>query len=227
MKNVENIDWNLYKGKETDKSKKTYMKFISCLNENGWTLKSDYIKSSEKVTIVCKKNGHEKLISPNAFLNKNYKDCKECRKANKESIKKPKEKVKNVKKDVKKKNVVTKQVSINKKLTKEQGQHFESVDKGLPIKSKLTARQLEHFINVDKKVRCSHTKEKSCDIKIESNKDFFEIDDSTRFPKNYNVTLGIPMKSVNLKEELRKSRLLGQISRMDDILEFSKIEKNN
>lgn len=223
MENVA-IDWSKYKGENNGRGRKGYISFTNCLNENGWTLKSDYIKSLEKVTIVCK-NGHEKLISPNAFLNKNYKDCKECRKANKESIKKPKEKVKNVKKDAKKKNVVTKQVSINKKLTKEQRQHFESVDKGLPIKSKLTARQLEHFINVDKKVRCSHTKEKSCDIKIESNKDFFEIDDSTRFPKNYNTVLGIPQKSVNLKEELRRSRLLGQISRMDNLLELSVLEK--
>ncbi len=33
------------------------------------------------------------------------------------------------------------------------------------------------------------------------------------------------MKSVDLKEKLRKSRLLGQISRMDDLLELSVLEK--
>ncbi|MDK0957908.1 hypothetical protein QTH00_01215 [Clostridium perfringens] len=225
MKNVA-IDWSKYKGEDNGRGKKGYISFTNCLNENGWTLKSFYTSTREKVLLECK-NGHTQLIKPNTLLNKKHKDCKECRRANKKNIEKPKEKVKNVKKDVKKKDVVAKQVSINKKLTKEQRQYFESVDKGLPIKSKLTARQLEHFINVDKKIRCSHIKEKSTDIRVESNKDFFEIDDSTRFPKNYNVTLGIPMKSVNLKEKLRKSRLLGQISRMDDILEFSKIEKNN
>ncbi|ALG48588.1 hypothetical protein FORC3_1211 [Clostridium perfringens] len=58
------------------------------------------------------------------------------------------------------------------------------------------------------------------------NSKLFEVDDSLSFPKGYNIVLGIPQKSVNLKDELRKSRLLGQISRMDDLLELSKIENN-
>lgn len=190
MENVA-IDWSLYKGEDNGRGKKGYISFSNCLNENGWTLKSDYIKNSEKVTIVCK-NGHELLIKPNTLLNKKHKDCKECRKATKEKTKKEVVKSKEVS-------------SIDKKLTKRQLEYFESIDKEFEYKPK-------------RKV--------TTDIKVESNTDFFEIDDSTRFPKSYNVTLGIPMKSVDLKNELRKSRLLGQISRMDDLLELSKIENN-
>lgn len=57
------------------------------------------------------------------------------------------------------------------------------------------------------------------------NSKLFEVDDSLSFPKGYNIVLGIPQKSVNLKEELRRSRLLGQISKTDDLLELLKIEK--
>ncbi|MDK0789883.1 hypothetical protein P5E66_06185 [Clostridium perfringens] len=225
MKNVENIVWSLYKGEDNGRGKKGYISFSNCLNENGWTLKSFYTSTSEKVLLECK-NGHTQLIKPNTLLNKKHKDCKECRRVNKKNIEKPKEKVKNVKKDVKKKNVVAKQVSINKKLTKEQRKHFESVDKAL-IESKLTKAQLEHFKNVDKEFEYKPKRKVTTDIKVESNNDnFFSIDNTTRFPEGYNVTLGIPMKSVDLKNELRKSRLLGQISRMDDLLELSKIENN-
>lgn len=197
MKNVENIDWSKYKGEDNGRGKKGYISFTNCLNENGWTLKSDYTSTSEKVLLECK-NGHTQLIKPNTLLNKKHKDCKECRKALKNKVEKSKK---------------SKVVKSNKEIS--------SIDK------KLTKRQLEHFESVDKEFEYKPRRKVATDIKIESNKDFFEIDDRTRFPKNYNVALGIPMKSVNLKEELRKSRLLGQISRMDDILEFSKIEKDN
>ena len=211
---MENIDWSLYKGEDNGRGKKGYISFTNCLNENGWTLKSDYIKNSEKVTIVCK-NGHTELIKPNTLLTKKHKDCKECRKALKNKVGKPKV--------IKSNKGIS---SIDGKLTKRQLEHFQRIDEA-SIDSKLTSKQLEHFENVDKGFEYKPRRKVATDIKIESNKGFFEIDDRTRFPKNYNVTLGIPMKSVDLKEKLRKSRLLGQISRVDDILEFSKIEKNN
>lgn len=153
MKNVENIDWNLYKGKETDKGKKTYMKFISCFNDNGWKLVSDYIDSSSPVDI----------------------ECENCHKV------------------------------INVKLS-----------------------PFSYRSNKLCKYRKINEQEDDLDIELDlDNSKLFEIDDSLSFPKGYNTVLGIPQKSVNLKEELRRSRLLGQISRTDDILEFSKIEKNN
>ncbi|MFQ9726909.1 MAG: hypothetical protein ACLRYN_04800 [Clostridium perfringens] len=210
MENVA-IDWNLYKGEDNGRGKKGYISFSNCLNENGWTLKSFYTSTSEKVLLECK-NGHTQLIKPNTLLNKKHKDCKECRKATKEKTKKEVVKSKKIS-------------SIDKKLTKRQLEHFESVDKA-SIDSKLTKAQLEHFENIDKEFEYKPRRKVATDIKIESNKDFFEIDDTTRFPKNYNTVLGIPQKSVNLKDELRKSRLLGQISRMDDLLELSKIENN-
>lgn len=195
MKNVENIDWSKYKGEDNGRGKKGYISFTNCLNENGWTLKSDYTSTSEKVLLECK-NGHTQLIKPNTLLNKKHKDCKECRKALKNKVEKSKK---------------SKVVKSNKEIS--------SIDK------KLTKVQLEHFESVDKEFEYKPRRKVATDIKIESNKDFFEIDDRTRFPKNYNVTLGIPMKSVDLKEKLRKSKLLGQISRMDDLLELSVLEK--
>ena len=195
MKNVENIDWSKYKGEDNGRGKKGYISFTNCLNENGWTLKSDYTSTSEKVLLECK-NGHTQLIKPNTLLNKKHKDCKECRKALKNKVEKSKK---------------SKVVKSNKEIS--------SIDK------KLTKVQLEHFESVDNEFEYKPRRKVATDIKIESNKDFFEIDDRTRFPKNYNVTLGIPMKSVDLKEKLRKSKLLGQISRMDDLLELSVLEK--
>ncbi|PWW86408.1 hypothetical protein [Clostridium perfringens] len=211
MKNVA-IDWSLYKGEDNGRGKKGYISFTNCLNENGWTLKSDYTSTSEKVLLECK-NGHTQLIKPNTLLNKKHKDCKECRKALKNKVEKPKV--------VKSNKGIS---SIDRKLTKRQLEHFQRIDEA-SIDSKLTPKQLEHFESVDKEFEYKPRRKVATDIKIESNKDFFEIDDSTRFPKNYNVTLGIPMKSVDLKEKLRKSRLLGQISRMDDLLELSVLEK--
>lgn len=211
MENVA-IDWSKYKGEDNGRGKKGYISFTNCLNENGWTLKSDYTSTSEKVLLECK-NGHTQLIKPNTLLNKKHKDCKECRKALKNKVEKPKV--------VKSNKGIS---SIDKKLTKVQLEHFESVDKA-SIESKLTPKQLEHFESVDKEFEYKPRRKVATDIRIESNKDFFEIDDSTRFPEGYNVTLGIPMKSVDLKEKLRKSKLLGQISRMDDLLELSVLEK--
>lgn len=215
MKNVENIDWSKYKGEDNGRGKKGYISFTNCLNENGWTLKSDYTSTSEKVLLECK-NGHTQLIKPNTLLNKKHKDCKECRKALKNKVEKSKKS-----KVVKSNKGIS---SIDMKLTKRQLEHFQRIDEA-SIDSKLTPKQLEHFESVDKEFEYKPRRKVATDIKIESNKDFFEIDDSTRFPKNYNVTLGIPMKSVDLKEKLRKSRLLGQISRMDDLLELSVLEK--
>ncbi|WP_075841486.1 hypothetical protein [Clostridium perfringens] len=219
---MENVDWSKYKGKNSERSKKGFLNLINRLDELNYTLMSDdYTNSQSKVSIMCN-NNHIFSATANNFLNSNQ-TCKQCRCKAKPKKVATKNKVEKPKKEVVKSKEVS---SIDKKLTPKQLEHFESVDK-VSIDSKLTKAQLEHFENIDKEFEYKpRRKVADTDIKVESNKDFFEIDDSTRFPKNYNVTLGIPMKRVDLKNELRKSRLLGQISRVDDLLELSKIENN-
>ncbi|MDZ4993287.1 hypothetical protein GNF80_09960 [Clostridium perfringens] len=193
---MKNLNWDLYKGKNTERGKQGFINLINRLEELDYTLESDYVNSQTIIDIKCNK-GHEFSATPNNFIN-SKQICKMCRCKNPKPTIKKEIKIVVTKEekviDEKKSKVFT---SINNKLTKEQLKHFEDIDKefNLLLRPK--------FVGKD----------------IEFDKSYLEITDI--YPEGYNQIVGVPIKNVNLKEELRRSRNMGNICRVEELLDIS------
>ncbi|MGV3216636.1 hypothetical protein ACEE02_07065 [Clostridium perfringens] len=60
------IDWSLYKGRDTERSKKAYEGFVKLLENEGYRLISEYVKARTKIELQCDK-GHKYMVRPNDF----------------------------------------------------------------------------------------------------------------------------------------------------------------
>ena len=61
------VDWNKYKGRNTDKSRNAYIGLCELLNKNGHILESDYINNSTKVDINFNCGHKPHSIVPGAY----------------------------------------------------------------------------------------------------------------------------------------------------------------
>lgn len=60
------INWDLYKGNKTEKSKKVYEEFYYLLKEEGYKILGEYKNVSTKVEVECDK-GHRYSVVPSSF----------------------------------------------------------------------------------------------------------------------------------------------------------------
>ena len=60
------IDWSLYKGRDTERSKKAYEGFVKLLENEGYRLVGEYVNVRTKIEIQCNE-GHKYEVRPDKF----------------------------------------------------------------------------------------------------------------------------------------------------------------
>ena len=60
------INWNLYKGRDTERGKKVYIGFCELLENENYKLVGEYVNATTKVGLQCDK-GHKYSVNPSDF----------------------------------------------------------------------------------------------------------------------------------------------------------------